>query len=168
DRQRRVGLACGDRQQGDADRGRSGGAGVDHVVDGDAGLSDLLLQSLAVVRVGLVDVAERQRADGGDVHVGVAQRAQGGFGGQVQQILVGEPAEASHRGPDDPDVTRAHQLSFRTRYPKPIASTPLSSTPATNVSSATGSRGVICSGSVTPSRLALTTPPPSRSTTTEV
>ena len=47
DREAHVALAGLDRHDRGAQRGGAGGAGVGHVVDGDAGLADLLLQLLA-------------------------------------------------------------------------------------------------------------------------
>ena len=58
-----VGLAGLDRHDRDPQRGRPGGAGVGHVVDGDAGLADLLLQLLAERGAAAGQVAGRQHAD---------------------------------------------------------------------------------------------------------
>ena len=62
DREAHVGLAGLDRHDRRAQRGGAGGARVGHVVDGDAGLADLLLQLLADAGAGAHEVAGGQHA----------------------------------------------------------------------------------------------------------
>src|SRR5581483_362966 len=168
DRQAEVALAGHDRQPGHAHRGGTGGAGVVHVVGRYAGLADLLLQALGVVRVGLVHVADGQDAHVLDGGAGVGQGAQGDLAGQVQLVPVREPAELGHRGTDDPHVPAAHAAASLCLKPKPMASVPSSSVPIRKVSSSTSRFAATSAGSMVLSRFAFTEPPPSRSTTTEV
>jgi hypothetical protein len=116
-----------------AQGGGAGGARVGHVVHGDAGLTDLLLQLLTDTRVRL-----HQTACGQDAHLlhgdpAVAQGAHRGLGRQVDRVLVGMLAELGHRDAKDPDVV-AHGVllfQFAGSKPKPMASTPASSAPRT-------------------------------------
>ena len=65
DRQAHLGLAGLDRHHHRADRRRPRCAGVGHVVHGNAGLAELLLETLADAAVGLV-----QASGGEHVHLG--------------------------------------------------------------------------------------------------
>ena len=82
--------------------GGAGRTGVGDVVDGDAGLADLLLQGLAARAAH--EVAEPQDADvlHGDAAVG--QGTHGGLGRQIDGVLVGVLPELGHVDPEDPNV----------------------------------------------------------------
>ncbi len=88
----------------DAQRGGAGGAGVGDVVDGDAGLADLLLQLLADAGRRAHEVAGGEHAHVLHGDAGVAERAERGLGGEVDGVLVGVLAELRHVDPEDPDV----------------------------------------------------------------
>jgi hypothetical protein len=90
-------------------------AGVGDVVDGDAGLADLLLQLLAEPAG-----AAEQVAGGEDAHVphrhaltGVGERAEHRLGPEVDGVLVGVLAELGHVDAEDPDVVAHRVLLLR-------------------------------------------------------
>ena len=132
-----------DRHDGGPQRGGAGCARVRDVVDGDAGLADLLLKLLSDTGTRVHQVACREHADvrHGDARVG--QRARGGLRRQVDGVVVGVLAELGHLDSEDPDlVARAHRwCSFvigelvvagcqpTGSKPNPIASVPSASVP---------------------------------------
>jgi hypothetical protein len=103
DREAVVGLTRLHRHDRGAEGGGAGGARVRHVVDGDAGLADLLLQLLAHA------ATAEQVAGGEDAHVldglsGVGERTRRGLRREVDAVLVGVLAELRHVDPENPDV----------------------------------------------------------------
>src|SRR5690606_5309078 len=113
-------------------RGGAGGAGVGHVVGGDAGLADLLLQLLGDA-AHAHEVAGCQHTHFLHRHAAVGEGGQRRLSGKVDGVLVRVLAELGHVDPEDPDVV-AHVLSPQFSMgsnPKPIASVPSSSVPTT-------------------------------------
>ena len=104
DREAHVALAGLDRHDRRAQRRRAGRARVRDVVDGDAGLADLLLQRLADPEPAAHEVARGEHADVGHRRSGVGERALRGFSRQVDGVLVGALPELRHVDPEDPDV----------------------------------------------------------------
>ena len=91
-----------------------GGAGVGHVVDGDAGLADLLLELLADPEAAADQVAGGEDAHVLHRHAGVGQAAEGRLGGEVDRVLVGVLPELGHVIPriQTPSVSR-HRVLLR-------------------------------------------------------
>ncbi len=85
-------------------RGGAGGAGVGDVVDGDAGLADLLLQLLADPGAGVHQVAGGEHADVGHRDTAVGECVCRRLCGEVDGVAVGVLAELGHVDAEDPDV----------------------------------------------------------------
>ena len=111
DREAHVGLARLDRHDRRAQRGRTGRARVGDVVDGDAGLADLLLQLLADAAAHRHEVARGEHAHLLHRHAAVGERAHRRLGREVDGVLVGVLAELRHVDPEDPDVVTCHGQS---------------------------------------------------------
>ena len=139
-----VGLARLHGHDHRAQRGGAGGARVGHVVDGDAGLADMLLDLLADTALAH-QVAGGEHAHVGHRHATVGERRLHRFGGEVHDVAVVVLAELRHVDAKDENVvTHARIRSVlwvRVRCgsvvsgqagskAKPIASTPLSSVPS--------------------------------------
>ena len=90
-----------------AQSGGARGAGVGHVVDGDARLADLLLQLLTDARGGVHEVPRGEHTHVAHGHPAVGQGAQRGLGGQVHHIGFRAFAELGHVDAEDPDVVVA-------------------------------------------------------------
>ena len=146
--QAHIGLARLDGHTGDAQSGGPGGTGVGHVVDGDAGLADLLLELLPDAGIGRHQVAGADHTDVLHLDPTIGQGPQNGLRGQVDQVLIGVLAELGHMDTQDPQVLRRHvaQPPWGSK-PNPIASVPLSSMPITVVASCTFMPSVTWSGS---------------------
>ena len=108
-RQAGVDLSRLHRHDRGAQRGGAGGTRVRHVVDGDAGLADLLLQHLADGRGAAHEVARRDDADLTHGHAAVGERAHDRLRREVDGVLVRVLAELGHRDAEDPDVV-AHEV----------------------------------------------------------
>ena len=101
----------------------------DDVVDGDAGLADLLLERLADARRPAHQVAGSKHAHVLHRHVAVLQRGQRSLGGEVDGVDVGMLPELRHLDAEDVDVVAGHGYASRGSKPKPMASVPSSSVP---------------------------------------
>jgi hypothetical protein len=87
-----------------AQRRGAGGAGVGHVVHGDAGLADLLLELLADRARAAHQVAGGEHAHVLHRDAAVGEGAEGGLGSEVEDVLVLVLAELRHRDAEDVDV----------------------------------------------------------------
>ena len=83
------------------------GARVRHVVDGDTGLADLLLDLLTHAAAAH-EVARCEDADVLHRHTAVSECCHGGLGREVHDVLVRVLAELGHFDPEDPDVVAGH------------------------------------------------------------
>ena len=101
----------------------------DDVVDGDAGLADLLLERLADRAALAHQVAGGEHADVLHRHAAVGQRGLRGLGGEVDGVEVGMLPELRHLDAEDVDVVAGHGYASRGSKPKPMASVPSSSVP---------------------------------------
>ena len=106
------------RHRCDPQRGGAGGAGIGHVVDGDPGLSDLLLEHLADPPGPSHEVPGPHHADVLHRHAAVSQCAHHGLGGQVQGVLVRVLAELGHVDAQYPDVL-AHRIPLGSGLSRP-------------------------------------------------
>ncbi len=97
-----VGLARLDGHGRHPERGRAGRAGIGHVVHGNPGLPDLLLDALPDA-AGLEQAAGRQDVGVEDRQPGVGERGQGRLAAQVDEVLVVVAHELGHRRADDPE-----------------------------------------------------------------
>ncbi len=145
--QAHVGLAGLDGHERHPQGGRTRGARVGHVVDGDPGLAELLLQLLADAGAGGHEAAGGDHPHVGHGHPAVGQSTEDGLGGQVHHVLVRVLAEFGHVDPEDPQVVRCHRHPSLGSNPNPIASVPSSSVPTTSVVSRTCIPSETCSGS---------------------
>ena len=98
-----VALAGLHRHRRDAQGGGAGGAGVGDVVDGDAGLADLLLELLAACRPRAHEVARGEHAHVLHLDATVGERAERRLGREVDHVEVGVLAELGHVDPKDPE-----------------------------------------------------------------
>src|SRR5205823_8271936 len=108
-----VALARLDGHEHDPQRGGAGGARIGHVVDGDAGLADLLLDALTDAGVRLVEASGRHDVHVLHGHLAVVERGGGRLAGQVDEVLVLVALELGHRDPEDPHVIAHRRASSR-------------------------------------------------------
>ena len=153
-----------------AHRGRARGAGVGHVVDGDAGLADLLLQPLADAwRSPRTGCPTARMSMSSIVTPPSSSAASAASAARSIDVLVAVAPELRHRRAEDPDVV-GHRWSSsgkrarsRRRWPRcrRRRCRPRTWSSRTGMPSCTWSG----SGSHVDAGWPCTTPPPSRSTT---
>ncbi|SBS79124.1 hypothetical protein MHPYR_70045 [uncultured Mycobacterium sp.] len=102
DRQREIGLAGAQGQQRRTQCRCTGGTGIGDVVDGRAGLSDLMHDPLPYSGNSFEHITDGNRLHLANCGTAVRQGRPGRSSAQIDDVQLREPTELGHRRTDDP------------------------------------------------------------------